>query len=99
MLIKVTGKTYDVEFVGKKELPDDLGTHNEIDQTIKIRKDQHPESQADTLLHELIHAIDYANNTGMTERQVHATASGLLQVIYDNPDFVEWIWMQKQDKG
>ena len=91
MKLKIVGKTYDVQFVAAEELPKDYGECNNETQTIKIRTDTHQETQADVLLHEVIHAVEFAFNAGMTERQVHSLATGLLSVFYDNPELIEWI--------
>ena len=46
-----------------------------------------------TFLHEALHAIDsvYCNGARLTEKQVHAVAQGLLQVLHENPEFVRFI--------
>jgi hypothetical protein len=44
------------------------------------------------LLHEILHAIDDAMQTKMKERQVHCTATGLLALFKDNPDFVKYMF-------
>lgn len=97
MKVKVVGKTYLVNFVDRKELPNDYGECNNETQIIRVRKDNHGETQADVLLHEIIHAVDFAVNSDMTERQVHSIATGLLQVILDNPEIVKWIQKQKKN--
>lgn len=60
-----------------------LGSSNSINQTIIINSQQHPEGVADTLLHEMLHAIDFQTQLELTERQVHVLASSLLQVMWD----------------
>jgi hypothetical protein len=94
MKLKILGKTYAVHFVPHDDLPKDYGECNNEEQWIKVRTDTHPETQADTFLHEVIHAVDFAVNAGMTERQVHSIATGLLAVFLDNPEFSEWITLK-----
>lgn len=93
--IKILGKTYSIEFVPKEVLPNDYGESDSEQQVIKVRSDLHIEHQADVLLHEVIHAIDFAVNGKMTERQVHTIATGLLAVIFDNPTFMELLWSMR----
>jgi len=85
--IRILGKTYTVQFVDRKDLPNDYGECNDEQQLIKIRTDISDENKKDVLLHEVIHAIDFAMSTELTERQVHAIATGLLAVFLDNSDF------------
>ena len=96
MKLKIIGKTYDISFVAQEELPKDYGECNDEQQTIKIRKDLNAEHQADVLLHEVLHAVSFAMNAKLSERQVHTVASGLLAVIYDNPEFMGWICLQSR---
>ena len=95
MNLKILGKTYQVQFVPVDDLPKDYGEVNDEVQIIKVRSDLHKEHQADVLLHEVIHAIDFAVNGKMTERQVHTIATGLLAVIFDNPTFMELLWSMR----
>lgn len=53
--------------------------------TIYISTDINPQQVRDTLLHEIVHAIDYEMHLGMKERQVHCVATGLLNLFKDNP--------------
>lgn len=89
MKLKILGKTYSVEFVAEEALPKDYGECNDVLQVIKVRTDLHPETQADVLLHEVIHAIDFGCNLKLTEHQVHSLATGLLGVMLDNKELTE----------
>jgi len=60
-----------------------LGSSNSITQTIVLNSQQHAEGIADTLLHEILHGIDFQTQLELTERQVHVLASSLLQVMWD----------------
>jgi hypothetical protein len=46
-----------------------------------------------TVLHELIHAIEYGNvsTKRLTEVQVEQLSAGLYGLIRDNPSFIKWI--------
>jgi hypothetical protein len=47
--------------------------------------------EQDTVLHEVLHAVDYAMQTKMNERQIAAIATGLLSVLKENPSLVEYL--------
>ena len=48
-------------------------------------------NQRDTLLHEVIHAVENDMDLGMKERQVLLLATGLLQVLRSNPHLVAYL--------
>ena len=58
---------------------------------VAVKSDQCFGEMQDTLLHEIIHVIDYNNGTDMTEQQVKMTATGLLAVLKDNKEFAKWL--------
>lgn len=45
----------------------------------------------DTVLHELLHALDWHGQLKLKERQVHVLASILLQCMWDNPELFDWL--------
>ena len=55
---------------------------------------------ADTFLHEIMHAVWHEYNLqddDREERIVHTLATGLTQVMHDNPELLTWL--KKQTKG
>ena len=60
---------------------------------IQMRTDLTEQAQAQTLVHEVIHAIEnvYLEGDELTERQVAALSQGLFQVSVDNPNFIDAI--------
>lgn len=94
--IKIIGKTYRVEPV--PEMDDDCGACYDSKQLIKISEDLAQELAQDTLLHEVIHAVDFQMHTNLKERQVSALASGLTAVFKENPEFVKYILAGKTAK-
>ena len=72
------------------------GETSPVYQTIYLNPDQGADSKADTLLHELLHAVWY--HQGMrehkieSEEQIVATlAPGILDVLRRNPKIVEYL--------
>jgi hypothetical protein len=92
--IKVLGKPYSVTYVLEME-DDDVGDTDSSKQAINIAEGQAHEAERDTVLHEIIHAIDFAVAGEMTERQVHALAGGLLQVLRENPKLTKYLTEEK----
>jgi len=93
---RVIGKTYGISFVSGKPLDDgDLGELDPAKQRITIRKGQPLEQEQDTVLHEVIHAVDCEGNLGLSERQVRGLGTILLGVMKDNPAFVRYLTRKK----
>ena len=87
--LRVLGR--DIPMVFVDELPKAFGEYDYETQIVRIRTGQQPSFEADTVLHELIHAIDDVMQLGMSERQVHCSASGLIALFKDNPTFLEYL--------
>ncbi len=56
---------------------------------IKYNKSQPDEQLKDTLLHEVIHIIDYDGQLGLSEQQVHSLATQLYSFFHSNKEFAE----------
>lgn len=76
-----------------------LGTTSNLDALIDYSMDQSLTQLRDTLLHEVIHAVDYSMCLGLEERQVHALAAGLLGVLRDNPGFTALLLQPDPEVG
>ena len=89
--VVILGRVYNID---QKDFIDGdlLGQCDSYALNITIKKNQPVILEADTLLHEILHAIDDAMQTKMKERQVHCTATGLLALFKDNPDFVKYMF-------
>lgn len=89
--IRVVGRDIAVQYVSEEEMPKNWGEYDYDTLTVRVRNGQQTAFEADTVLHELIHAIDDAMQLGMAERQVHCTATGLIALLKDNPAFLEYL--------
>lgn len=87
--IRILGKPFTIERVDPNPLGEQLGASSAVEQRIIIATGTPPEQEADTLLHEIIHAIDYTIQIDLTERQVHALTGALFAVFRDNPGLAE----------
>lgn len=61
-------------------------------QLIKINGKAHHDLQQDTLLHEILHAIDEHMDSKMEEKRVNRLASLLLLVLKENPLVTEYLF-------
>ncbi len=89
--VVILGRVYNID---QKDFIDGdlLGQCDSDALKITIKKNQPEILEADTLLHEILHAIDDAMQTKMKERQVHCTATGIIALLKDNPDFVKYMF-------
>lgn len=83
--IRVLGKDYELQLKSEEQQPEDLGLCWEHDQIIAVRHDLPVETFIDTILHECLHAIDYAMQLKLTERQVNGASTGVIALLRDNP--------------
>ena len=95
MQLKILGKKWKVRYVPLDHalLNGDVeegswsatGTCRSNECLITVASDVDRQMQADTLWHEVMHAIDETLGLGLTEQQVHALAAGQMAVLLDNP--------------
>jgi len=95
--IKIGYRHYDLEFhAASHELePGYVGLHQTMKQKILIAEGITPVKQANTLLHEILHAVcteyEIFEDQEAEERTVSCLANGLSQFIQDNPKTLKWI--------
>lgn len=98
--VRVLGKVFFLNFIPKNDLSDDgiFGHCNMSKQVINIHDGLTPAEEADTVLHEVIHAIDETIGTELTEHQVHHIASGLFGIFQDNPELAAYLAENKAER-
>lgn len=94
--IRVLGRDYQVIFDYESPLGlESLGTCNNQLMLIAIKEGQHPVEEADTLIHEILHAVWYTMSISMggagEEEVVRRMASGLTAVMLDNPQLLKYL--------
>lgn len=94
--IKVFGRKYRINYIPEYAGMTDMGHCDNTLLLINTKEHQLPIEETDTILHEVIHAIDFTVNTEMTEHQVRTIATGLLGVLQDNPEFAKYLIEKKQ---
>jgi len=90
-------KDWKVDILGKRftvrwsKMEKDYGQCESGKCLITVDPSQHAEQQRDTLLHEILHALDHESDTGLRERQIRVQATMLLQFMRANPEVVRWL--------
>jgi len=93
--VRIMGRNYVVIYEDDSLLgTENLGLCNNSQCVIVVKDGQHPVEEADTLLHEIFHAVWYCmsiSSGGAAEEEVvRRMASGMLSVIMDNPDLLKY---------
>ncbi len=95
-IIRVMGRNFYISYVPPHPMGDgSLGQCNNGDMTIDIAEGQHPIEEADTLIHEVLHAIWFVMSASMggadEEVIVRRMSTGLIGVYMDNPNFLTYL--------
>lgn len=108
-ILKMDGHLWAVKKVSQQKLNELLGDEENWTgdtecsiHTIFILKDQDVGDMAETLVHEIFHALTcgddgevhnekYNNSSGSDHRGIYFAASRWLKVIHDNPALVRWL--------
>ena len=98
--VRLMGRTFLINYVRGSVLADDtdFGHIDFYSQLINISDNLTPVEEADTVLHELIHAIDLSMGLEMSEHQVHHLATGLIALFQDNPEVALYLAEDKFEK-
>lgn len=90
--VRIFGKAIAIKYMVGAPLDADLNGECDVDkQLILVRDGQPLESEQDTVLHELLHALDESMGLKLKESQVKGAATGLLAVLKDNPSLVSYL--------
>ena len=93
--IKIISKRFNIKYVpeGTEGLPEsDSGQCDSLNQQILIQDDLKYDTQKETLLHEVFHAVSTEMlAVELTEEQVLGMAKGILAVLMDNPTFARFL--------
>ena len=97
--LKILGKPFQIKWLTEGLDNDLVGECDTDKQVISVRDGQPLEQEQDTLLHEVIHAIEEAMGLKMSERQVKGCATGLLAVMKDNARFSSYLRRKNGSQG
>lgn len=86
--VRVMGYAYAVRSVPASQIPGLSGQHCSTRAEIEIQEGLPPQAARETTLHELVHAVDVAADTDLSESQVARLARGLFALCADNPAYM-----------
>ena len=92
--VKVISKRFTIHYVpeGTGELSEEkMGLCDTFHQNIWVQDDLKEDTQRETLVHEVLHAISDEMRLELTEQQVAGAAIGILAVLMDNPSFAKFL--------
>lgn len=90
--IKILSKEHRVKPFPPSSAPDNrFGQYSEKTGEIHYDAVQDKDQLKDTILHEVLHGVDFAGQIGLKEKQVAAFATLLLAVFRENPELVKWL--------
>ena len=89
--VRVMGKVYSITYIENSDAIESNGVCKNDTLSILIADELPPDEERDTLLHEIVHAVDNQISIGLTEKKVRQIATGLMQVILDNPDVAKFL--------
>jgi hypothetical protein len=81
--MKILGADFEVVYITERDSSDSGDCHNRF-QVIRLQKDAHDEFIMDTLLHEIIEAINTKLNLDLPHNTIYALAASLFAVMSDN---------------
>lgn len=81
--VKVLGHDYTILMVDLNET-DQFGTMNQNTLTIRLNKNKAQSQINETLLHEIIEALNHDLEIGLEHHQISEIEAGLYQVLKDN---------------
>lgn len=93
--LRIMGRNFDIFY--EDDLEGVFGTCHRSECEIEIAEGQHSIEEADTILHEALHAIFYLLNLNRDmslkkeEAIVRPLATGLIQMFLDNPQFLKYL--------
>ena len=90
--VRVLGKDFKLRYEteGNLELQD-YGHMKYTKLEIAIRDGMPKQLEQDTLMHELIHAIEVQTDLNLSEAQVRTLGCGIVQVLADNPELAKFL--------
>lgn len=89
--LRILGKAYVIEWVEGDKDSTDYGECFHDHCRIQVATFQCDQQRHDTLLHEILHAVDHEMHCALSEAQVRRMATGIYAVLRDNPALVAYL--------
>lgn len=98
--LRIFGRNFSIQYKPRLEA---WGVCHRDRNLIEIVEDQQDTEEADTILHETLHALFYHLNFDMPDKKeeaiVRPLATGLMQVFLDNPEFLKYLLKVAQSQN
>ena len=87
--VRIAGINYSIDVCDPSQMQDGgrLGEADFNRQTIRINNTFTEQTKQIAITHEVLHMIDHAYGTNLTEQQIVIFTHGLVQFVKDNPTF------------
>ena len=85
--IRIAGVDYPITYTPTPELENVLAFIDFNRNIIQVNSSYPKETQQLSLLHEIVHGVNYAHSVGMTEEQVERFSRGFYAMTKDNPNY------------
>lgn len=85
--IRIAGVDYPITYTPTPELENVLAFIDFNRSIIQVNSNYPKETQQLSLLHEIVHGVNYAYSVGMTEEQVERFSRGFYAMVKDNPNY------------
>jgi hypothetical protein len=88
-IVRIAGIDYSIELCDPSQMQDGgrLGEADFNRQVIRINNTVTDQTKQIATIHEVLHMIDHAYGTNLTEQQIVIFTHGLVQFVKDNPTF------------
>jgi hypothetical protein len=88
---RLFGKLYSIEW-GPEATKDDYGEQIDLELKVRVCTNLPPDQERESLLHELLHAIDGALDIDRPEREHNLRSLGLYDLFKSNPGLAGYIF-------
>lgn len=90
--IRIAGKRHTVRFgVASDDLDCDCGEYLPEALRISIRENLAPDEERETLLHEVMHAVECQQNLRVSEKVIRQLSIGIYEALKNNPELVAYL--------
>jgi hypothetical protein len=98
--VDILGKTYNIKFLKDTKFEEDEFGEVDFDKMeISINVEKGTDHQRDTVVHEILHAIDYDMKLNLSEKQVRSLACAVYQVLKSNIKLRRWLFRSGNSKS
>jgi hypothetical protein len=96
-IVDILGKRYKIKFLRDAKFEDSEFGECDFDKMeISVNTDKGVDHQRDTLVHEILHAIDYDCKLKLSESQIRSLGRDIFQVLRVNKHLRGWLFSERK---